>query len=200
MADGRSSFERKNLIGAILLFQKAFEDDPAARLVVKTRNLAEFPDIGITLNTFLRNDHRISLIDETLSSADRWKLLAEADILLSAHRSEGFGLHLAEAMALGKCVVATGWSGNMSFMTSENSVLLPYRRVPVDDQFGIYTSTSIATWADIDIPASARLLREIACDAVRRIAIGKQAAKDIATKFGEDQITRTLRARIQGNT
>ncbi len=35
---------------------------------------------------------------------------------------------MAEAMALGKPVVATGYSGNLHFMTPENSYLVDYAR------------------------------------------------------------------------
>ena len=68
-----------------------------------------------------------------LPPADMSGLMAAADIVLSLHRSEGFGLVPAEAMQLGKPVVATGWSGNMDFMNARNSAPVSYSLVPVQD-------------------------------------------------------------------
>ena len=70
-----------------------------------------------------------------LPPADMSGLMADVDIVLSLHRSEGFGLVPAEAMQLGKPVVATGWSGNMDFMNERNSAPVSYRLVPVQDPY-----------------------------------------------------------------
>jgi len=43
-----------------------------------------------------------------------------------------------EAMALGKPVIATGWSGNMAFMDHTNSCLVGYGLVPVPDELAVY--------------------------------------------------------------
>ena len=53
---------------------------------------------------------------------------------VSLHRAEGFGLTLAQAMSLGKPVVATGYSANTEFMSEENGYLVPYRLVPVAER------------------------------------------------------------------
>ena len=57
----------------------------------------------------------IRIETHTLAPEDRHALTACADIVLSLHRGEGFGLVMAEAMLLGKPVVATGWSGNTDY-------------------------------------------------------------------------------------
>ena len=72
----------------------------------------------------------------TLPTADSHALTACADIVLSLHRSEGFGLVPAEAMLLGRPVVATGWSGNMEFMDETPPRWSDYRLVPVADPRG----------------------------------------------------------------
>ena len=37
------------------------------------------------------------------------------DVYVSLHRAEGFGLGMAEAMKMGKAVIATNYSGNTDF-------------------------------------------------------------------------------------
>ncbi len=75
------------------------------------------PDITI-IDAYLEPDHKIALT-------------ASCDCYVSLHRSEGFGFTMAEAMALGKPVIATAYGGNLDFMTDENSYLVPYKFVPV---------------------------------------------------------------------
>jgi len=65
-------------------------------------------------------------------------LVASADVVLSLHRAEGFGLLLAEAMLHEVPVVATNWSGNVDFMSAEDSGLVGYRLVPPNDPQGTY--------------------------------------------------------------
>lgn len=183
MADGRSSFTRKGALDAISLFQQAFSPEfpikSPVKLIVKTRNLEESPDMMARLQALAREDTRISFINHSLSSNERDLLLQQADIILSTHRSEGFGLHLAEAMAAGKLVVATAWSGNLEFMTQDNSLLIPGSPVPVEDPGGPYQDATDTHWSQPDISAGARMLREIAFDDVRLQAIGEKARADI---------------------
>ena len=87
-------------------------------------------------------------------------LYRSADVLLSVHRAEGFGLPLREAMSRGIPVVATGWSGNLEFMDDANSLLVPCRLIPVSDASAVYGSAG--TWADPDLETAALLLRRLA--------------------------------------
>src|SRR5262249_38782466 len=80
-----------------------------------------------------------------------------ADVLVSLHRAEGFGLTPAEAMALGTPVVATGWSGVMDFMDADSAILVPSTPTPVKDPQGIYPAGQ--SWAEPDVAAAAAGLR-----------------------------------------
>lgn len=180
MADGRSSFHRKNVIGAARIFRAAADGHKDARLTLKLRNLSEFPAFREALYDAIGGDAQITVIDGNLPSNERWRMIAECDILLSPHRSEGFGMHIAEAMALGRAVAATGWSGNMQFMTPKNSVLLPYTLEPTHDPFNVYTPREGAVWADVDEAAAAAALAGLMADSDMRQTLGLQAASDIA--------------------
>ncbi|EQD58089.1 glycosyltransferase, group 1 family protein, partial [mine drainage metagenome] len=78
-------------------------------------------------------DRRIRVRDEVIDRSHVQALQRCADAYISLHRSEGFGLGLAECMRIGKPVIATAWSGNMDFMSDDNSCLVDYRLVPVGE-------------------------------------------------------------------
>lgn len=178
MFDMRSSRARKNPDAAVEAFIRAFPEPRSDRvLFCKVIGRDASPDDWAALNRRFAHRPDLILADATLSSEETMSLIASADIVLSTHRAEGYGLVLAEAMALERCVLATGWSGNLDFMSADNSVLLPFDMIPVIDPQGIYPRGQ--SWADVDIAATADLLREIAADPQRRAAFGARARSDI---------------------
>lgn len=193
ISDARSSLARKDPLSAVKMFAAAFGNSEAACLTVKCRNLDIFPDYAALLRKAAADDKRITLLDKTLSIPDQDALIAEHDVVLSPHRSEGFGVHLAEAMALGKCVIATGWSGNLEFMSADCSILLPFTMVPVDDPTSVYAPERGAVWAKPDFDAGVSALRQMFADPVRRLAIGKQAQ----VRIGERLIPSAYLAALQ---
>jgi glycosyltransferase involved in cell wall biosynthesis len=105
------------------------------------------------------------------TDADVLSLIAGADVLVSLHRAEGFGLTPAEAMALGTPVLATAWSGVLDFMDGDCALMVPAELVPVDDPQGIYRGRQ--TWAEPDIPAAAGALVRLRQDP----GLGKRLAE-----------------------
>ncbi|MEM9222862.1 MAG: glycosyltransferase family 4 protein [Pseudomonadota bacterium] len=158
MADSRSSFARKNPHSAVQAFRAAFGDDPDARLIVKIGGGGN--DARSLADAVMRLPNG-SVIEEFLDAAEMTALYRASDVLLSLHRAEGFGLPMLEAMAQGVPVVATGWSGNMDFMSATDSVLVPHRLVQVEDSAGIYRAS---IWAEADVEAAAAALRHLAGD------------------------------------
>ena len=172
MADSRSSFARKNPIGAVQAFRAAFGNSSAARMVVKLNGR---PQEMAALAGMIGDSPNISVVTDYLDCAAMRQLYHSADVLLSLHRAEGFGLPMLEAMAHGVAVVATGWSGCMDFLTETNSLLLPYALVPVEDPFGVYRN---GLWAEPSIPDAAAALRQLAADPLlrHRLAMAGKAA------------------------
>ena len=192
LADGRSSLPRKNLILAVKMFRQAFPGDEVARLCLKCRNMRLFADQTHELLQLIDGDPRIELIDQTLPQPELDALIAEHDIMLSAHRAEGFGLHLAEAMAAGRASVATGWSGNLEFMDNTNSVLLDYSLVPVRDETGIYADFGTTNWAEADIAAGANALRDLYENPDRLRSISRAGYESLAQSLSPAKYTTAL--------
>jgi glycosyltransferase involved in cell wall biosynthesis len=173
-----SDIERKNPWASIEAFQAAFAGRDDVSLVVKVgnANTARHAERFARLRELAARDERIALMTEHLSRDDLWSLSASADAYVSLHRAEGLGLGMMEAMSVGTPTVATGWSGNLDFMDSENSILIPYTLIPVSDvSHPLYAGEHGQQWADPDIDAAAKALRSLADSPELRARLGEAA-------------------------
>lgn len=193
LADARSSLERKNPLAAVRMFKAAFASGEDVRLTLKCRNLDLYPDYAAELEQAIAGDPRIELMRETLSSDAQAEMLRSCDVLLSPHRSEGFGMPLAEAMALGKYVIATGWSGNLEFMEPGGAALLPYKLIPAQDRTGVYAPQAGAVWAEPDFEAGVEALRAAAAAPESRHTFRTSAPAAIAARLGSRAYAEALK-------
>lgn len=157
MADSRSSLARKNPLGTIEAFRQAFPCEQNVRLIVKLK-AHDTHDITRQIDALVRDDARITLLSDTLSRTEVDALFQSAHAFVSLHRAEGFGLPLLEAMGYGLATIATGWSGNVDFMSDKNSLLVQHRVHTTHDEGGVY---GIITWADPDVSHAASLMRQL---------------------------------------
>jgi glycosyltransferase involved in cell wall biosynthesis len=178
--DMGSTYVRKNPRAAIAAFRQAFGDDPGCLMVLKVGHPGDANWAMTDLSDAIAGMTNVRLMQDTLSRSDMARLVASADVVLSLHRSEGFGLLLAEAMLHQVPVVATGWSGNVDFMTPDDSGLVGYRLVPVDDPQGTYTVAG-AQWADPDSAEAAAWLSRLRSEPEFRRQLGLKA-RDAATE------------------
>ena len=177
-----SGFVRKNPIGAVRAFRTAFGDKPNAMLLVKVADGELLPWAMKELESAVGGAPNIRIMHDKLSQEGLDSLMQHADVILSLHRAEGFGLVLAQAMLVGKPVIATGWSGNMDFMSRRNSILLDHELIPVQDPQGKYAQGD-QNWADPDIEQAADWLVRLARSPDLRRKIGQAAAEDMAERF-----------------
>ncbi len=189
--DLASSFVRKNPLAAIAAFRGAFGDDPRRLLVLKIGNPGHFPADFAAIRAAVANVPNIRLETRTLPAADHHALMACADIVLSLHRSEGFGLVLAEAMLLGVPVVATGWSGNLDFMDETSAVLVRPRMVPAVDPRGVYDVPG-AVWAQPSLGEAMAALGHLAADRAARHALGSRGRAMALARLGTDSLASAL--------
>ncbi|MBO9513046.1 MAG: glycosyltransferase family 4 protein [Variovorax sp.] len=191
--DAASVSFRKNPEGVIAAFTQAFSPHEPVRLVLKLLNGHAEPGLVDRLRSAAAGQ-RISVFDEALGSGDNLRLVASADSFVSLHRAEGFGLSIAEAMAHGLPVVATGWSGNADFTTADNAALVPYDLVAATRAHGPYPAGTL--WAEPRLDAAAHLMRRVWTDKAWRAAIGRAGAETVARLYGEAAVGGAMRERL----
>jgi SAM-dependent methyltransferase len=176
--DFNSVFERKNPLGLLEAFLRAFPD-PAegATLVLKSINAEGHPAEHERLRVAAAGHPHVHLLDYYVSAGEKNGLIAACDCYASLHRSEGFGITMAEAMLLGKPVLATGYSGNVDFMRPENSYLVDHELKPIGPGHDPYPPE--AEWAEPSLEHAAQLMREIFDDREEARRRGETAAADI---------------------
>jgi glycosyltransferase involved in cell wall biosynthesis len=186
-----SSFVRKNPLAAVAAHRLAFGDRTDRMLLLKVGNPGHFPDDFRRLQEAVTGAANIRIETRSLPAADNDALTRAADIVLSLHRSEGFGLVMAEAMLLGRPVVATGWSGNMDFMPPGSVALVGYRLVPARDPRGVFEAPG-AVWADPDIGEAAGWLRRLADEPALRAKLGESGRAAAQARLGVEPLRMAL--------
>jgi glycosyltransferase involved in cell wall biosynthesis len=179
--DFLSTAERKNPVGLIDAYTRAFGPDDGTVLVLKSIN-------GDKRVGQLERVHRAAegrpdvIVRDTYLAPDlHAALLTECDAYVSLHRSEGFGLDLAAAMGLGKPVIATGYSGNLEFMGDDTAYLVDYELEPVGRGNEPYPADS--RWARPRVDHAAELMRRVVERPDEARERGRRAAESVRTDF-----------------
>lgn len=192
--DMLSYFERKNPLAVIEAFRSAFSADDNAGLVLKIVNAHSNPPAAAQLAAAVRG-LPVTVIDSYLAKDEVHALMSLSDCYVSLHRSEGFGLTLAECMYLKKPVIATAYSGNMDFMTDQNSFPVRYDLVPIREDCGPYQKGGV--WAEPDSAHAAELMRFTYEHREQALAKGELAAQDIRTKLSPEAVGSLIAARMR---
>lgn len=194
--DFNSYLARKNPMAAIKAFRMAFpQGSERVQLLIKSSNGRGSPEKLKALVRAAAVDPRILVRDDILDRSHLQALQRCADAYVSLHRSEGFGLGIAECMRLGKPVVATAWSGNMEFMTVDNSCPVNYRLVEVGKEE--YVHSVGQRWAEPDIRHAAAFMRKLVKEEDYARRIGACAATDIAMKLSPGMIAKQIIHRLE---
>jgi SAM-dependent methyltransferase/glycosyltransferase involved in cell wall biosynthesis len=175
--DFRSVFRRKNPLGVIEAFRDAFEPGSGPSLVIKSVSGSAFPAEAKALAEAAAAHPDIHLIEETVDPEVKNAMIQSCDCYISLHRSEGLGLTMAEAMYFERPVIATAYSGNLDFMTEENSYLVGHSMAKIGTDAGPYPPE--AEWAEPDLDQAARLMRQVFEQPDEAAARGRRAAADI---------------------
>ncbi|WP_309091542.1 glycosyltransferase family 4 protein [Phenylobacterium sp.] len=190
--DFNSSAARKNPEGTIAAFRRAFGDDPACELVIKTQNGAQHPQALARLRASAGPQVRV--VNESWPYAEVKRLIAGADVLISLHRAEGFGLTMAEAMALGTPTIATAATGNLDFQDEASALLVPFTPTPVEDPQRIYRGQ---TWAEPDVEAAAHALRRLRDEPGLGARLAEAGRVRVAERLSPDAWLRSLPEAVQ---
>ncbi|HTI67988.1 MAG TPA: glycosyltransferase [Caulobacteraceae bacterium] len=190
--DGSSYLERKNPEALVRAFSASGLAGQGWRLVLKAKELMTNPEDGAALAALAERTAGVSVIDRKLTREDMAALFAAADVYASPHRSEGFGLTIAEAMAQGKLVVASDHGGSTDFLDAGCGFPVPVRPAQPVAAAGHYAGGG--TWAEADETAFADALRAAAAlvSAGDR-HLGQAARARIAERLSADAVAQAVR-------
>jgi glycosyltransferase involved in cell wall biosynthesis len=193
---------RKNPLGVVRAFQAAFPD-PAEKvgLVIKSTSQSfHYLDLKAEILQAAQLDTRIKVVDHTFSRDEMLSLIRLSDCYISLHRSEGFGLGMAEAMAFGNPVIGTDYSGSTEFLSEATGFPVPYTMRPVGP--GEYIFSDGQSWAEPDAAAAAVAMQRVFRDPQerqRRAAAGKafvqkHYGRHNVGQIAAERLTKILRA------
>ena len=189
---------RKNPQAVLEAYRRAFGEEPKARVALVIKTMGESPlkqQVFADLAKAAHQDGRIIIIDQVLTRRDMHALTASADVFVSLHRSEGFGLGIAEAMAMGKPVIVTDYSGSTDFVTAETGFPIPHRLVEVrPDDYPYFVEGQ--HWAEPDVEAAAKVMRSLADDRALRQDMGARAQRFMAAVHSPAAVGAIIASRL----
>jgi glycosyltransferase involved in cell wall biosynthesis len=168
-----STCERKNPIGTIRAYTQAFAPDDGACLVVKSINGHRRPEEAARVRDCAAGRPDVHFLDDYVSAAGMKAMIELADVYVSLHRAEGYGLNLADAMVVGTPTIATGYSGNMDFMDDTSSALVGYDLVEVGPHAFPYDADAV--WAQPRLDEASTAMRWLFTDRVGAAALAERA-------------------------
>ena len=193
--DSHSYYQRKNPYAALRAFKLAFPDRKDVALVIKTQNAKISSPEWLQLLALAEGDPRILILNQVMSKGEVMSLQIECDCFISLHRSEGFGRGPAEAMWLGKPVIATGYSGNMDFTLPDNSLLVDYELVRLKPmEYPFYRDQ---VWAQPDEEHASRQMRRLVDEPGLAQDLGRRASRFIREHFNSKTIGKRYADRLK---
>jgi len=193
--DLNSYSARKNPAAVLEAFRRSGLAGHGAALVIKVHNVAGNEADFARLQEIAASLPDTTLLTQTLSRADLYALEAACDCFVSLHRSEGFGLAVAESMFLDKPVISTDWSATAEFVTAENGCPVQCRLVELERSYGPYAKGQI--WAEPDIDHAAAQMRRLAGDPALCARLGAAARRTIEERFAPTVIGARYRQRLE---
>lgn len=194
MFDTNSTMSRKNPIGAIDAFKNAFDKkDKSVGLVVKMNNPKQ--ESIDYLESILDGYENVYYISKVMDKEEIYSLIKNVDVFVSLHRSEGFGLVMAEAMLLKTACIATNWSSNIEFMNDEIACMLPYTMTEIKVTDGCYEKGGI--WADPDVDVAAKYMKKLKEDTVFYNTMIEKAYESISVQLGGERIASMIENRLE---
>jgi len=191
--DVSSQMERKNPLAVVRAYRRAALPRDRSMLVLKFTN-GHFDREAVGRLAEAAEGTDLLMLDGCMDRLELNALTSACDCYVSLHRAEGFGLTMAEAMALGKPVIATGYSGNMDFMTADTAALVGYRLEPLKRDYGPYPRGF--EWAEADEDGAARLMRRMVEAPHWALELGRRGSEGVAAVLGPEVAAERYRRRL----
>jgi glycosyltransferase involved in cell wall biosynthesis len=186
--------ERKNPIGAITAFRRVLANSGNCHMVLKVSHAQARPQEMAAIAAAAA-DLPVTIIDRTIDRARVNGLIRACDCLVSLHRSEGFGLSIAEAMYLNTPVIATGYSGNTDFTRPDNSFLVEYDLTRVPKGCDPYDEGAV--WAEPRLDHAVKQMEIVLNNPEIRAVRAKRAAEYIRTHLAPEVVGKLMRDRLE---
>ena len=193
MYDSHSYVHRKNPMAAIEAFTEAFAGNRDAVLIVKINHPKEEETARLEVQ-MKEAGVQYRLILDRMPREKLNALIASCDVFISLHRSEGFGLPVAEAMELGTATVATNWSSNAEFMDPDSACCVGYTLVPVGDRYQYAEEGQV--WAEPDIHEAAAYLKKLYADPAYRKKTAAAGQEYIRQKLSVEKNGEMMKRRL----
>jgi GT2 family glycosyltransferase/glycosyltransferase involved in cell wall biosynthesis len=193
--DVGSVVERKNPEAAIRAFITAFGDREDVMLLVKYHSAHHYPEEVKKLHALAAGHANVRFFGRVFGDQEIASFQAMIDCLVSPHRSEGFGLNIAEALLLGKIVISTNYSGNVDFIDEKNSYPIEYRLVELGEQLGPYPRDAL--WADPDFDDLVAKMRIVVDDRRGAEERGRNGRARMVRDYGAAAIGSRIKARLE---
>ena len=191
--DPGSSVERKNPLAVVEAFAKAFHPRDKAQLVIRLANYRSSEHRGVTeqmTRLAAKSGLDLKLLTAPMDRSGILRLISAVDCYLSLHRAEGFGFTCAEAMAYGKPTIATGYSGNLTFMDESSSFLVDYEETEVLIPDGPFRRGS--PWAEPSVEHAASHLRALFENRRLGSRVGNAARSRVRDLLGKERVARIV--------
>lgn len=145
-----SNLPRKNPMGAVTAFQRAFPAEKDVFLIIRALDGHAYPKGMKELKRVAMVDPRVILVEHSsdLSIIDFY---AAIDLYVSPARSEGYGLNIVEATQAGRPVVAVEWSLSKDVLSRPGVTPSRYKLIAMAEDQGNYANIKGASWAEPDI-------------------------------------------------
>lgn len=188
-----SSYQRKNPEAILKAFSLVLKGQKGAKLFIKTsgsekskyreRFFEKIREYGLENQTIVE--------EKSLKRDEMMDIINTSDVYLSLHRGEGVGLGMLEAMAMGKPVIATNYSGNTDFVKDGVAFPVSYKLVkPQENDLKIYNYVKL--WAEPNVEEAAKILLKLYKNTDLRRDIGSKAKKFIQKEFDHKKIIKIL--------
>ncbi len=192
--DGFSNSDRKNPEAAIAAYREAFPTDlPDVGLIIKATHAGESEMAH--LRELMNGYENVYILTDSYSKEEFNSLIKCADAHISLHRSEGFGLVMAEAMFLGTPTVSTNWSANSEFMSEDACCMVPVKIIEIEKETPPYHKGN--HWADPDVHVAADFIRRLHDDKAFYEYKKEAAAKYIRERMSPERAAGILRERFE---
>ena len=195
--DFASFSDRKNPDAVLEAVERLAARRPDADIhcVIKSRGGQDMGEAQAALETRLAAlGPRAQALYGDLSDNEIKNLVRVSDVFVSLHRSEGFGRGMAEAMAMGRPAIATGYSGNLDFMPPGTGLLVDYELVPVAP--GAYPHSEGQVWAEASAEHASRLIEQLLDDPAEARAMGARAKAFMAENYSLQVMGRRCLGRL----